>query len=104
MNIQSRRIGRAEDRLGASDFFRPAARHDEKAISLDVGLVLDHAVFRDADAIERGGKRGHAADKSGVLDAGNDYRGRKSAPKNRPQKPPQKAPREPQNLTLSPAV
>lgn len=84
MNIQSRRIRGGKDRLGASGFFLWAPHHDEKAVRLDVGLILDHAVFRRPDTVERGAERGQAGDKYGVLDAGNDDRGEKAQHHYRP--------------------
>ena len=53
MDIDPRRRGRLPESLRALDFALRAAGHHQKSVSLDVGLVLQHAVLGDPDAVER---------------------------------------------------
>ena len=68
MHIKARGAGGAEDRLGASHFRWSAVRHHQKAIRFHGGLVLDHAVLRNADTIERCTKRAQPANPDSSLD------------------------------------
>ena len=45
VDIKSRGVDRAEERLGASDFLWRAVRHHQKAIFFYGRLVLEHGVF-----------------------------------------------------------
>src|SRR5664280_3417172 len=71
MYIKARGVDRTKDRLGSSNFLCRAVRHHQKAIGFQGGLVLDHAVLRDADAIERRAKRAHPTNDHSVFDAGD---------------------------------
>src|SRR5664279_553170 len=71
MHIKACGVGGPEDRLGASHFRCRAVRHHQKAIGFQGGLVLDDAVLRDADAIERRAKRAHPTNDDSVFNAGD---------------------------------
>src|SRR5579859_6123787 len=67
-----------EDRLGRRDLCCRTLGHHEEPIHLHGGLVVDHAVLRYADAIERCAERAQPADQNGVLE-GDDGNGQEQA-------------------------
>ena len=69
MHIEARGVGGTEDRPGASHFLCRAVRHHQKAVGFQSGLVLDHAVPRNADAGERRAERAQPADHDSGFDA-----------------------------------
>jgi len=76
MNIQARRVGRSEKLLRAFDFRGSTSRHDEEAVGLQVGFVLEHAVLRYAQTVERGPQGAQTAYNDGVFEAGDDDGGK----------------------------
>src|SRR5271168_3184869 len=74
MHVDARGINCAQDRLCSGNFRRGAVSHYEKAIGFNRGFVLDHAVLRHANAIERRDKRTYPANDDRILDGGDDNR------------------------------
>jgi hypothetical protein len=108
----------SEKRFSAINFRCGAVSHQQKAVGLQGGLVLDHAVFRHTNAKERCTERTQAPDNDRVLDGRDHYRGQiakhahisndgngdeQSAEEQAPKAAPN-APCLPQNLTRSPTL
>src|SRR5208282_3936189 len=78
MQINARRAEGPQDRFSARHFFGRAVRHDEKPVSLHGALVRDHAVLRNAAAIERCARGAQTADEDSTFDGGNYHGGKVS--------------------------
>src|SRR5208282_6754350 len=76
MQINARRAEGPQDRLSACHLFGRAVRHDEKPVSLHGTLVREHAVRRNAAAIERCAQGAQAADDDSAFDGGDHHGGK----------------------------
>src|SRR5580692_5869491 len=74
MQIEARRIALRENYLGARQFLGRAMNDYEKSVRLHRLFILNHAVSRNAGAIQRGAERAEAADHDSAFDRGNDDR------------------------------
>src|SRR5271166_5312840 len=78
MQINARRAEGRQDRLSARHLFGRAVRHDQKPVSLHGTLVREHAVLRNAAAIERCAQGAQAADDDSAFDGGDHHGGKVS--------------------------
>jgi len=108
----------SENRSRPFDFFCCAVYHHHEFVSLDLSLVFDGLVFRDAQADESGRYRREpphyrcgfqGANQRSKERTTDQYRPdtwdqKNTCPESNPQMPPQKAPMPPQAFMRSPAV
>ena len=70
MDFYPLRIRSFEDFLGECDPARRVVRDDQEGIGLDRGLVFEHAVLGDAQAIKPGRDRADPADQDRTFERG----------------------------------
>ena len=75
MQIKTRWIEGLEDIPRTRHLICWPLLHDEKAVSLHGCLVVDHAVFRDTDAVESRTQHAQTTDHDCALDRGDDNSG-----------------------------
>ena len=71
MHVKPCRPEAFENGSGARRLFCRPMRHDEIVVALQNPFICNHAVFRDADAIESGAQRADTADHDRALYRGN---------------------------------
>lgn len=76
IGIKPRGLGRAQNGSCARGLLWCAMDQEQELICLQLGLILNNAVFRDTNAIHRGADGAHAADDHGGLDARHHHGGK----------------------------